>query len=35
MPWTAINLVDYYFVRHGKYQVKAMFDVNGPYGKVN
>ncbi|AUZ28363.1 cytosine permease [Bacillus subtilis] len=35
IPWTAINLVDYYFVRHGKYQVKAMFDVNGPYGKVN
>jgi NCS1 family nucleobase:cation symporter-1 len=35
IPWTAINLVDYYFVRHGKYHVKAMFDVNGQYGKVN
>ncbi|MBT2739053.1 cytosine permease [Bacillus sp. ISL-7] len=35
IPWTSINLVDYYFVRHGKYNVKAIFDLNGEYGKVN
>lgn len=35
IPWTAINLVDYYFVRHGKYSVKDFFDINGIYGKVN
>lgn len=35
IPWTAINLVDYYFVRHGKYSVKDFFDMNGIYGKVN
>ncbi|KMT22206.1 purine-cytosine permease family protein [Clostridium cylindrosporum] len=35
IPWTAINLVDYYMVRHGKYSVKDFFDINGIYGKVN
>ncbi|ABS75925.1 cytosine permease [Bacillus velezensis] len=35
IPWTAINLVDYYFIRRGKYHVKSMFDVNGQYGRVN
>ena len=35
IPWTAINLLDFYFLRHGKYSVKDMFDVNGIYGKVN
>ena len=35
IPWTSINLVDYYFLRHGRYSVKDIFDVNGQYGKVN
>ncbi len=35
IAWTAINLVDFYFVRHGEYRVKDIFDVNGIYGAVN
>lgn len=35
IPWTAINLVDFYFVRRGRYDVKAMFDSAGMYGKFN
>lgn len=34
-PWSAINLVDFYLVRHKAYDIKALFDPNGPYGKVN
>jgi NCS1 family nucleobase:cation symporter-1 len=35
IPWTAINLVDYYLIRHGEYDVKAFFDPSGgPYGRV-
>lgn len=34
-PWSAINLVDFYFVRHKAYDIAALFDPNGPYGKVN
>ncbi|KZM54472.1 cytosine permease [Aeribacillus pallidus] len=35
IPWTSINLVDYYLLRRGLYSVKDIFDVNGCYGKVN
>lgn len=35
IPWTAINLLDFYVLRFGKYSVKDMFDMNGQYGKVN
>ncbi|MED3727637.1 cytosine permease [Priestia filamentosa] len=35
IPWTSINLVDYYLLRHGKYNVKDIFDMNGQYGKIN
>lgn len=35
IPWSAINLVDFYLVRHKAYDIKALFDPNGPYGKVN
>jgi NCS1 family nucleobase:cation symporter-1 len=35
VPWSAINLVDYYLIRKGNYSVPAMYDVNGIYGKVN
>lgn len=34
-PWTTINLIDYYFLRKGKYNVAALFDMNSEYGKVN
>lgn len=35
IPWTAINLVDYYVLRKGEYSVKDIFDLDGKYGKVN
>lgn len=35
VPWSAINLVDYYLIRKGRYSVPAMYDVNSIYGKVN
>ncbi|AOH53536.1 sulfonate ABC transporter substrate-binding protein [Peribacillus muralis] len=35
IPWTSINLVDYYILRQGEYSVKDIFDVNGKYGKIN
>ncbi len=30
-----LNLVGYYLLRHGKYNVKDIFDLNGQYGKIN
>lgn len=35
IPWTAINLVDFYFIRRGHYNIEAIFDVNGEYGRFN
>jgi NCS1 family nucleobase:cation symporter-1 len=36
VPWTAINLVDYYLVRHGQYDVESFFRQDGGiYGRVN
>ncbi|GIM48375.1 putative purine-cytosine permease YxlA [Collibacillus ludicampi] len=35
VPWTAINLVDYYLLRKGDYNIQAIFDPNGEYGRVN
>lgn len=35
VPWTAINLMDFYFVRHGRYDVEGILSVDGPYGLVN
>lgn len=35
IPWTAINLVDYYALRKGVYQIADIFEPNGVYGKVN
>ncbi|MGH8291115.1 MAG: purine-cytosine permease family protein [Steroidobacteraceae bacterium] len=32
VPWSAINLADYYVVRKGKYDIGAMFDTTGVYG---
>jgi NCS1 family nucleobase:cation symporter-1 len=36
VPWTAINLVDYYLLRHGVYDVESFFRRDGGiYGRVN
>ncbi|MGO1975485.1 MAG: purine-cytosine permease family protein [Propionibacteriaceae bacterium] len=32
VPWTSVNLVDYYFVRRGSYVVQEIFTANGVYG---
>ena len=34
-PWTAINLVDFFFVRHGHYSVREIFNPRGIYGAWN
>lgn len=33
IPWTAVNLVDFYWVRRGHYAVTAIFDPAGVYGR--
>lgn len=33
VPWTAVNLVDFYFVRHGKYAITEIFKNHGIYGR--
>jgi nucleobase:cation symporter-1, NCS1 family len=35
IPWSAINLVDYYLVRRGRYVAADLFIANGQYGKFN
>jgi nucleobase:cation symporter-1, NCS1 family len=36
VPWTAINLVDYYLVQHAKYDVDSFFRQDGGvYGRIN
>jgi NCS1 family nucleobase:cation symporter-1 len=36
VPWTAINLVDYYLLRRGDYDVASFFrEDGGIYGRVN
>ncbi|MER5393827.1 cytosine permease [Saccharopolyspora sp. NPDC002686] len=32
-PWSAINLVDFYFLRKEKYDMEAMYDPDGVYGR--
>ncbi len=34
-PWTAINLVDFYWVRKGHYSVREIFNPKGMYGLWN
>jgi nucleobase:cation symporter-1, NCS1 family len=34
-PWTAINLVDFYWVRRGHYSVREIFNARGLYGRWN
>ena len=31
-PWTAINLIEYFFVRHGHYAITELFVPDGLYG---
>jgi NCS1 nucleoside transporter family len=33
VPWTAVNLVDFYLVRHGKYAIAEIFNPRGIYGR--
>jgi nucleobase:cation symporter-1, NCS1 family len=35
VPWTAINLTDFYVIRHGQYDIPELFKADGIYGKVN
>jgi NCS1 family nucleobase:cation symporter-1 len=36
VPWTAVNLVDYYLLRHGQYDVPSFFRQDGGiYGRIN
>jgi NCS1 family nucleobase:cation symporter-1 len=35
IPWTAINLTDYYIVRRGRYDIDDIFRADGRYGRVN
>ena len=32
VPWTVINLTDFFFVRHGRYAIMDIFRPNGIYG---
>lgn len=34
-PWTAVNLVDYFFVRRGHYAIADLFTPDGIYGRWN
>jgi purine-cytosine permease-like protein len=34
-PWTAINLVDFYWIRRGHYSVREIFNAHGMYGRWN
>ena len=31
IPWTAVNLIDFFFVRKGNYAIKEIFKPNGMY----
>lgn len=33
VPWTAVNLVDFYFVRRGKYAIAEILKPDGLYGR--
>lgn len=36
VPWTAVNLIDYYLIRHGDYHVPSFFAADGGvYGHYN
>jgi nucleobase:cation symporter-1, NCS1 family len=33
IPWSAVNLADYFVVRHGRYDVASFFAADGAYGR--
>jgi len=33
IPWSAVNLADYFLIRHGHYDVGSFFRADGVYGK--
>ena len=33
IPWSAVNLTDYFAVRHGRYDVASFFTARGAYGR--
>lgn len=33
IPWSAINLADYYWVRRGDYRIDQLFELDGIYGR--
>ncbi|MET9382400.1 cytosine permease [Streptomyces sp. NPDC002928] len=33
VPWTAVNLIDFYVVRHTHYSIRAIFTPDGMYGR--
>ena len=35
VPWSAVNLVDYYLISKEKVDIPALYDVNGRYGSYN
>ncbi len=35
VPWTAVNLVDYFYLSDGHYDIAAMADPDGRYGRYN
>jgi NCS1 family nucleobase:cation symporter-1 len=35
VPWSAINLVDFYVIHHGRYDVASILSMRGRYGLVN
>ncbi len=35
IPWSVINLTDYYVLRHGKYRTADFYEKNGSFGTVN
>jgi nucleobase:cation symporter-1, NCS1 family len=35
IPWTAVNLVDYYLVRRGQYSISELLKLDGIYGQWN
>ncbi len=35
VPWTAINLTDFYLIRRGHYDIPELFKAKGIYGEVN
>ncbi|MYM19311.1 cytosine permease [Brevibacterium sp. 5221] len=35
IPWTSINLADFYLVRRERYNIRALFDPAGEYGGID